>query len=325
MSRLHPPNGKLVFIALALFFAASNPSRSQEFPTKPITLIVGFAPGGFADGLARLLGDRLSVKLGQPVVVENRAGGGGNIAAAVVSKAPADGHTLLVTTTGLAINATLSKNKGFLIEDLKAVSIPAWAPEMLSVSASSPAKTLNQLVELAKTKPIAFASPGVGTSGHISTAYFFKRLARVEAVHIPFQGGAPAVNALLGDHVQALAGAVVGQAGPLQGGSIRGLAIASESRLPEFPNMPTYEESGYPGLIAATWIGIFVPAKTSDVIAAQLNRIVEDVVAEAGVKEKLKSLHMQTRTSDQPGSAAYFANEVEKWAKMAEASGVGAN
>ena len=192
--------------------------RGARYPTRPITFIVAFAPGGFADSVARLLGSKLSERLGQSIIIENRAGGGGNIGAAAISKAAPDGYTLLVTTTGLAINETLSKSKGFAIDDLAVVAIPAWAPETLSVNPSSPAKNLARLLQIAKTKPINYASPGVGTSGHIANAYLFQELAKVEAVNVPFQGGALAVNALLGGHVDALAGAVTGYAGQLKAG-----------------------------------------------------------------------------------------------------------
>ena len=151
-----------------------------------------------------------------------------------------------MTTTGLAINETLSKSKGFAVDDLAVVAIPAWAPETLSVNPSSPAKNLAGLLQIAKTKPINYASPGVGTSGHIANAYLFQELAKVEAVNVPFQGGALAVNALLGGHVDALAGAVTGYAGQLKAGSIRGIAVAAERRLPELPDIPTYAESGFP-------------------------------------------------------------------------------
>ena len=204
-----------------------------------------------------MLAAKLGERLGQNIVIENRGGGGGNIGAAAVAKAQPDGHTLLVTTTGLAINETITKDKGFALDDLKVVAIPAWAPETLSVHPTSPAKTLSDLIAIAKTKPINFGSPGVGTSGHIANAYLFKELAKVEAVHVPFQGGAPAVNAMSGGHIDALAGAVPGYAGQLKSGLIRGIAVAAEKRLADFPDIPTYAESGFPELAtAATWVGV---------------------------------------------------------------------
>jgi tripartite-type tricarboxylate transporter receptor subunit TctC len=248
-------------IAASIFAAGASPVAAQDYPSRPLTFVVAFAPGGFADAVARLIGSKLGERLGQNIVIENRAGGGGNIGAAVVSKAASDGYTLLVTTTGLAINETLSKSKGFALDDLEVVAIPAWAPDTLSVNPSSPAKTVAELLAAAKSKPINYGSPGVGTTGHIVGAYLFKELAKVEAV--PFQGGAPAVNALLGGHVDAITGAVTGYAGQLKAGSIRGIAVAAEQRLPQLPDIPTYAEGGFPGIIASTWVGIFAPARTT--------------------------------------------------------------
>src|SRR5262249_24109944 len=178
-----------------------SPARSQAYPGKPITILVAFPAGGFADIFARLVGNRLSERLGTTVVVENRGGGGGNIAAAPAANAPPDGHTLLVTTNAIAINETLTKSRGFGADDLKAIAIPAWAPDTIVVNAKHPAKTLSELIDGAKGKSISFGTPGVGTTAHIVTTYLFKQLPNVDAVHVPFQGGAPLVNALMGGHV----------------------------------------------------------------------------------------------------------------------------
>ena len=260
------PKALVTRAAVAIIAATvALPCAAQDYPTRPVTLVVAFAPGGFADGVARVLGIKLSERLGQNVVVENRGGAGGNIAAAAIAKVQPDGHTLLVTTTGLAINATLSSEKSFSLDDLRPVAISGWAAETISVHPSSPAKTLIDLVNGAKDKPINFGSPGVGTSGHIANAYLFKVLAKVEAVHVPFQGGAPALNAMLGGHVDALVGAIPGYAGQLKSGQLRGLAVASERRLPEYPDIPTYQEAGFP-LIASTWVGVFAPRGVSDAV-----------------------------------------------------------
>lgn len=305
--------------AIAVVVAAMVPilpCTAQDYPTRPITIVVGFAPGGFADGVARVLGAKLSERLGQNVVIENRAGGGGNIAAAAVAKAAADGYTLLVTTTGLAVNETLSKQKSFSLDDIKVVAIPAWAPETLSVSPKSPAKTLADLLLIAREKPISYASPGVGTSGHIASAYLFKNLAKVETVHVPFQGGAPAVNAMLGGHVDALVGALPGYAGQLSSGQIRGLAVAAEQRLAQYPDIPTYAESGFPEMIASTWVGVFAPAKVDDAIAEKLNKTINEIVNEPGAQAQFKTLQTELRHADRADAVAFFRREVEQWKKM---------
>ena len=305
-------SGALAIAVAAATLLAAPPATAQDYPTRPITLVVGFAPGGFADGFARVIGGKLSERLGQSIVIENRAGGGGNIAAAVVAKAAPDGHTLLITTSSIAINETLSRSKGFAVDDLEAIALPVWAPETLSVHPSHPAQDLAELVKIARSKPISYGSPGVGTSGHVSSAYFFKDLAKVDATHVPFQGGAPAVNAMIGGHIDALVGAVPGYVGQLQSKVIRGLAVASERRLPQFPGIPTYVESGYPGLLAATWVGVFVPARTSDAVGSKLNEVIGDIVREPDVQARLGALHMQTRHGNRVESAAYFKSEVGK-------------
>jgi tripartite-type tricarboxylate transporter receptor subunit TctC len=322
MDGVHWRRAVLALVLTAAVVPAS-PGAAQDYPSRPVTLVVGFAPGGFADGVARLIGGKLSERLGQSVVIENRAGGGGNIAAALVAKAAPDGHTLLVTTTGIAINETISKDKGFALDDLKVVAIPAWAPETISVHPSSPAKTLPDLVQTARTKSISFASPGVGTSGHIANAYFFKVLARVDVVHVPFQGGAPAVNAVAGGHVDALVGAVPGYAGQLQAGLIRGLGVAAEQRLSQFPNIPTYGEGGFPELVAHTWVGLFAPAKTSDAILEKLNKAIEEIVRDPGAQGQFRAFHTETRWGDRADAAAYFRQNVEQWKKMITGIGLG--
>ena len=300
--------------ATAIALSAS-PVAAQDYPSRPITFIVAFAPGGFADSVARLIGSKLNERLGQSIIIENRAGGGGNIGAAAATKAAPDGYTLLVTTTGLAINETLSKSKGFAVDDLAVVAIPAWAPETLSVNPSSPAKNLAGLLQIAKTKPINYASPGVGTSGHIANAYLFQELAKVEAVNVPFQGGALAVNALLGGHVDALAGAVTGYAGQLKAGSIRGIAVAAEQRLPQLPDIPTYAESGFP-IVASTWVGLFAPARTNTAILQKLNTAVNEVLRDASTQSQVQALQTEFRIGDRADAGDYFRRGVAQWEKM---------
>lgn len=307
-------------LALALWvviFAASTPSLAQDnYPSRPITLVVGFASGGFADALARLVGTKLSERLGQSVVIENRAGASGNIAAAMVAKAPADGATVLVTTTGIAFYEALTKNKTFGLSDLKVVAIPAWAPETLSVGPNYPARTLAELIRSGQSKSISFATPGLGTASHIAAAYFFKNLAKIETVHVPFSGGAPAVNAVVGGHVDALTGTIVGYAGQLQSGAIRGLAIASDKRLPQVPSIPTYAEGGFPSFKAVTWVGFFVPSKTNDAIVAKLHGAIDDILALPDIQNKLAGQFMQIERRSAVETKAYFESEIENWRAM---------
>ena len=303
-------------IAATAIVLGASPAAAQEYPTRPITFIVAFAPGGFADSVARLLGSKLSERLGQSIIIENRAGGGGNIGAAAVSKAAPDGYTLLVTTTGLAINETLSKSKGFAVDDLAVVTIPAWAPETLSVNPSSPTKNLAGLLQIAKTKPINYASPGVGTSGHIANAYLFQELAKVEAVNVPFQGGALAVNALLGGHVDALAGRRDRLCRPVEGGidsrhcRRSGTAAAGASRHPHLRGERISRDHRID-------LGRHLrPGTNRRGDPAEAQHVGEPCAAGRSTQSQLQALRTEFRIGDRADAGDYFRRDVARWQKM---------
>jgi tripartite-type tricarboxylate transporter receptor subunit TctC len=298
-----------------------GPAAAQEYPARPITIVVAFPAGGYADSFARIIGDRLADKLHQSVVVENRGGGGGNIGAASVAHASPDGYTLLVTTASIAVNETYYKSKNYAAADLRAIAIPAGAPETLSVAPNDPAKTLAELVASAREKPFDYASPGVGTSSHVAAAYFFKELAKIEPVQVPFQGGAPAVNAVMGGHVRVLVGTLPGFAGQFQAHAIRGLAVSSDKRVAEYADIPTYGEGGYP-FVAISWVGVFAPAKVDDAIARRLNAAIGEIAAEPATEAKLRTFSMQTSVRELPDTESYFRSEVAKWGKMVETIGI---
>jgi tripartite-type tricarboxylate transporter receptor subunit TctC len=307
-----------IAVGLAL---ASGPLAAQDYPSRPITIIVAFPAGGYADSFARIVADRLGDKLHQSVVVENRSGAGGNIGATSVAHANADGYTLLITTASIAVNETYYKAKSYMATDLRAIAIPAGAPETLSVGPNDPAKTLAELVASAREKPFDYASPGVGTSSHVVAAYFFKELAKIEPVQVPFQGGAPAVNAVMGGHVRVLIGTMPGYAGQLRSGAVRGLAVSSEKRVPEYSDIPTYGEGGFP-FVAVSWVGVFAPAKVDDAVAKKLNAAINEIVAEPATEARLRNLTMLTSVRSLADTESYFRSEVAKWGKMVEAIGI---
>ena len=217
----------LVALALAL---ASGGAEAATYPADKITLIVAFAPGGIADTLARLIGQGLSERLHQSVVVENRGGAGGNIAAGAVARAEPDGYTLLATTTALAINETLFANKQFSASDFKTVAIAASSPEALVTSPTNPANNLPDFIKAMNGRAINLAVPGVGTGSHIEAEYFFKVLAKAPIQPIPFQGGAPAINATIGNQVDLMATTLGGgAAAQIAGGKLKGLGVAAEN------------------------------------------------------------------------------------------------
>ena len=313
---------RVAVIALGLAASSPRPSAADEFPGRPITFVVAFAAGGYADSVARIIGARLAERIGQNVVIENRGGAGGNIAGAAVAHAAPDGYTLLVTTSSVAVNDAYYKNKVFSVSDLKAIAIAGGAPETLSVKPDHPAKTLADLIASAKGRSIDYASAGVGTSSHVAAAYFFKEFAKIDTVHVPFQGGAPSINAVMGGHVEVLVGTLPGYASQFHSGAMRPLAIASETRLPEFPDVPTYADAGYPGFSAETWIGVFAPARVDDAIAIKLNKEINELIREPAIEAKLKTLSFQTHQRDLATADEYFRSQVADWAKRVKAVGV---
>jgi tripartite-type tricarboxylate transporter receptor subunit TctC len=310
-------------VAVATLALCGAEAGAQTYPANKITLIVGFAPGGIADTLARLVGQGLGDRLHQTVVVENRGGAGGNIAAGIVARAEPDGYTLLATTTALAINETLHENNPFSRTDLKAVAIVATSPEVLATSPSNPANNLVDFIKAMKGRTINFGSAGVGTGSHIEAAYFFKFLAKMPAQHIPFQGGAPATNAAIGNQIDLLAATLAGgPAAEIAGGKLKGLGVAAEKRAAVVPNVPTYAEQGFAGFTAASWVGFFAPAKTDPKILATLNQTIDTVIKTPDVQKRLIDFGFEPIVGSQAEADALFNAEVDKWGKMVKALGL---
>jgi tripartite-type tricarboxylate transporter receptor subunit TctC len=300
--------------------AVSGQATADTYPSNKITLVVAFAAGGVADTLARMVGQGLSERLHQPVVVENRGGAGGNIAAGVVAHAAADGYTLLVTTTAIAINETLRETKTFSATDFKTVAIVASSPEALVTSPSNPANNLADFVKAAKGKSINFGSAGVGSGSHIEAEYFFKKIAGIEATHVPFQGGAPAINATLGNQIDLLATTLGGgAAAQVAAGKLKGLGIAADKRASVTPNVPTYAEAGFPGFFAASWVGFFAPAKTDPQIIAALNMAINDTIKNPDVQQKLATIGFDPIEGSPAQAETMFKAEVTKWGEMVKA------
>jgi len=309
--------------AAALVLAAGH-AAAQPYPAaNKITLVVAFAPGGIADTLARLIGQGLNDRLHQSVVVENRGGAGGNIAASFVARAAPDGYTLLATTTALAINETLFANKDFSAVDFKTVAIAASSPEALVTAGTNSANNLAEFLKAMNGKTINFAVPGVGTGSHIEAEYFFKFLAKAPAQMIPFQGGAPAINATIGNQVDLMATTLGGgAAAQIAGGKLKGLGIAADKRAAVTPNVPTYAEQGFPGFAAASWVGFFAPAKTDPKILATLNSAINAIVQTPEVRKKLTDMGFDPIAGSQSQADAMFNAEVAKWGQMVKALGL---
>ena len=318
----------IIVIALVALSGAlgGRQASAQTYPARDITFLVAFAPGGVADTLARFVAKGVSERLGRTVVVENRGGAGGNIAAAAVARANPDGYTLLVTTTAVAINETLRPNRGYLANDLKTIAIVASSPEAMVTGPGNPAANLGDFLKAAQGKSITFASAGVGSGSHIAAEYFFKELAKISAVHVPFQGGAPAITATIGNQVDLMATTLGGgAAAQIASGKLKGLGVASAKRAAVAPNVPTYAEAGYPNFEAASWVGVFAPAGISPEITAKLNATIEEVVKDPALRQKLTSIGFDPIEGSQAQAESYFKAEVEKWGKMVKTLGLSIN
>lgn len=309
----------LALAAVAALILA-KPASAQDYPTRSINVVVGFAAGGAADLIARLVGQRLGERLGWTIVIENRGGAAGNIAAKTVSAAAPDGYTLLTMTSSLAVSETASKNKGFSVDDLRTVAIVAISPYVYAVHPSNPAKDIKELIANGKERSFTYGSPGVGSGPHIGAEYFFREVARVKAVHVPFNN-ARAETALLGAHVDALVISLPAVTLSINENRLRGLALASETRNSAAPQVPTLDEGGFPNIYQGSWIGFFAPAKTPDAVVTKLNAEINQIMQAADVQAKLRSVGFDVMIKPLPEATAYFKSEVVNWGKMVRAVG----
>ena len=317
--------GAVCLNIVAIGALALAPAQAQEaWPTKRISLMIGFAPGGFADSVARIIGAKLSDRLGQQIITQNMEGAGGNIAARHVAVAPADGYTILVTTTSLAINDTLYKAKGFSSQGLAPIALPVSAPESFASNPKSSIKSLADLLAQAKAgQTVYLGTPGIGSGSHLAAEYFFKILAKANVKHIPFPGGAPAKLGLLGGDVTVLSSTATAATIPaMVSKEILGLAVASAERDPAIPDVPTFAELGYPDFLASSWTGFFAPEATPQAVLVKLNAEINAALTDPEVKAKIDGMGLIIANRSQPDSRAFFRSEIQNWAKMVEAAGV---
>lgn len=308
-------------VALVLLTGLTPSALAQSYPSQNITNIVAFPAGGLADIIGRLVSTKLAERLKQSVVVENRGGAGGNIAAKAVAGAAPDGYTLLTTTSGLAANLTASKNRGFEQTDLRPVAFVAYSPDVLAVHPSNPAKTLKEFLANAKDKSFTYGSAGPGTGPQIGAEYFFREVAKVKYVHVPFQGGAPAITAVLGNHVDSIVLTLPPTVPHIRSGALRGLGVANDKRNPAIPDVPTYGEMGFPNVIVGSWVGVFVPGKTPDAVVAKLNAEINALIKDKDSLERLAKAGFDPVEKNLADTNAYFKSEVARWATMVNSIG----
>jgi len=315
----------LAAAAFVALIGALPAAHAAEFPTKPIALVLGFAPGGPSDVMARILTKRMAELLKQPVVIENRAGAGGGIAASAVARAAPDGYTILLATgSSLAINVSLYKNLGYDPEkDFEPISLVGTQTNLLYTHPGSvPAKTLAEFVAYVKANPgkLTFGSGGIGTPAHLA-GELLKVEAGIEMTHAPFRGTGQALQSVIGGHVPVAFNPPSPLLPHLDSGSLRAIAVTTLQRTPALPNVPTITESGYPGFDAATWHAIVAPAGLPKDVMATLHKAIHETLNDAATKKALTDLGVDLVNSSPEQLRAYIKSEIPKWAKVVKASG----
>lgn len=315
---------RAISLAMALALALVGAAQAETaWPSKPIKIIVGYAPGGSTDVTARIIGQALSERLGQPVIIENRPGAAGNIGADGTAKADPDGYTLtLATSSTMAANASLYKSLPFDVQaDFAPIALTAFIPNLLVVHPSVPAGNLKEFVAYAKANPgqLNFGSAGNGSSQHLS-GELFNALAGVRMIHVAYRGGAPAVNDLLGGQIQVIFAPLVEVIQQVRGDKLRALGITTAKRSPLLPEIPAIGET-LPGYEITLWNGLLAPAKTPPEIIDRINRATVDALRSEEVKAKLAE-QGSTPVGGTPAEfKAFIASELVKWRKLVEISG----
>jgi len=301
----------------------SRLAKAQAYPTRPVRIIVGLAPGGQSDIIARLLGQWLSERLGQPFVIENRTGGGTNIATEAVVRAPADGYTLLLVGTTQAINATLSSKVNFhFLRDIAAVAGVIVGPQVIVVHPSVPATTVPEFIAYAKANAgkLNMASGGIGTPGHVS-GELFKMMTGIDMGHVPYRGAGPALTDLLSGQVQVYFSPAPAAIEYIRAGRLRALAVTTAARLAALPDIATVADS-VPSYEASIWAGIGAPKATPAEIVETLNREINAALADPGMKARLADLGGTAHPGSSSDFGRFLADETEKWAKVIKFAGL---
>jgi tripartite-type tricarboxylate transporter receptor subunit TctC len=312
------------FLITLTLLACGMPAAAAAYPTRPVTLVVAFPPGGASDVLARILGRKLEQILGQPFVIDNRPGAGGNVAAEAVAHAGPDGYTLLAGNNAiLATNAALYKKINFDPEtDFAPIGLIGSQANILVVTPTVPARSMAELIALAKATPgkLNFASSGHGLAAHLA-GELFKAEANIDIVHVPYKGAAPALQDVIAGHVQMMFATASSVVPHIKDGKVRALAVASLKRTAVLPDVPTIDELGIKNFDATTWHGLVAPAQTPKEIIATLNRALVATLADPGVKKSLNDLGVDIIVGSPEEFAAYIKSEIPKWTAIIKASG----
>jgi tripartite-type tricarboxylate transporter receptor subunit TctC len=311
-------------VSLLMTLTLHTKASAQQYPAKPVTIVVGFAAGGLNDVLARMLAMRLTSALGQPVIVENKPGAAANIAADFVEKSKPDGYTLLLSSSTLAINPAV--NPKMAIDPLRGfapVARISTTKMLVMVNPAVKANTLQELIALAKASPgkLNYASSGPGGPSHLASE-LFKRSAKIDLTQVPYKGGGPSVTAVVAGEVEVLVDVMAIAMPMVTAGRLRALAITGAKRFPLLPNVPTVAEAGLPEFDAASWNGVLAPAKTPPAIVARLNAEIVKIMGTQEVKERLLEMGAEPETSTPSEFGMFLSGEISKWASVVKEAGI---
>jgi len=298
-------------------------AQAQGYPNRPIRFIVPFPPGGGNDIVGRIVAQKLNEGLGVPVIVDNRGGAGGTIGTDITSKAPADGHTLLVNNISLAVNATLYEKLPYdTLKDLAPVTLLGRQPNVIVVHPSVPVASVKELIALARAKPgqTIYGTGGVGTAGHLATVLLML-MTKTDMVHVPYKGLGPALTDLVGGRLQLIISTLASAMPQVKSGKLRPLAVTTAQRSAFFPELPTLSEAGVPGYEFSTWYGLLAPGRTPAAVVGQLNGVTAKALRSPALKEQFAAQGLEATPSSPAEFGAYLKSEVAKWARVVKASG----
>jgi tripartite-type tricarboxylate transporter receptor subunit TctC len=322
-------NQLLTLLAAGITLAAAPAAHAQaaggDWPAKPIRWVVPFPPGGAMDAIARTLGEKAGKALGQPFVIENKPGAGGNIGADFVAKAPADGYPLLITSIGMATNKPLYGKLNYdPVKDFAPVSLLAVVPNVLVTNSTQPnVKTVADVIAAAKKEPgtLTYASAGNGTSIHLA-GEVFTSLAKVDMLHVPYKGSGPAVADLLGGQVNYMFDSITSARPHIQSGKLRALGVTTAKRSSALPNVPTLAEAGLPGYEVSPWFAVFMPAGTPKPVIAKLNAALLEAMKQPDVRARFETIGAEPVGSTPDELAAHLARESARWSKLIAERGI---
>jgi len=307
----------LGFILVVLAGNTFAAEASDQYPTRPVKIIVGFAPGGGSDFIARIVAKKLTDKLGQTVYIENKPGAGGNLGAEIALKAPNDGYTLFLAAASYTVNANLYKLPFDPIKDITPIAVLAAGPFIVSVNPGTGFKTLPALVDFAKKNPgkLSYASAGSGSITHVGTEYFLS-VADLDVLHVPYKGTSPALTDTVGGQVQLIFGTVASTLPHVNSGKLTALAVTTANRLPALPNVPTVAESGYPGFDVLVWHGLIGPKGIPAPIVNKINQAIRESLGDEQTAAQFASDGLTARPDTPEQFATLISDEVKRWGKL---------